>query len=75
MIIRVTIGRASGPSNDLCMTGEYGEGELDTIKDVIAAVNAVSLGKEGWYLQINEDNTLIIPSVYDHSTCRWKQQT
>ncbi len=57
--MEITIGRTSGPSTDTVSHLNIKETEFETVKDVLACVNAASGNKEKWYVETDEG--IIVP--------------
>ena len=60
-MITVQIYRKSGPSTDQCVEADFPDDQLQTIKDVLGMVNAVSGDVEGWYCHVVGTNKIVIP--------------
>jgi hypothetical protein len=62
--MKIRIGRSSGPITDREAEIDIREDEMETVKDVLAAVNAVSGGRESWYVGVyvpGEGDMEIVP--------------
>lgn len=59
--LTIEIGRTSGPMTDKQITVMVKARELDTIKDVLAWVNACTHNTEGWFVMV--DGKMIIPQT------------
>lgn len=68
--MNVSIGRTSGPCTDEEVVGDFTPADLETIKDVLAMVNAASSNKEGWFVRM-EDGPVVVPSVNVVKNSRW----
>lgn len=61
-LVKVEIGRTSGPCTDEEVQSYFRPEEVDLIKDVVAMVNKATGDKEGWYVRV-ENGPSIVPSV------------
>ncbi len=61
MTHKVLIGRRSGPVTDLDVELLLTDSELETAKDILAAVNAATNNKEWWTIYFHDGRSSITP--------------